>query len=150
MPQDEISVSQVNRAIKAANVGWVAAPTKVSKLTAEERKRLLGYIPAAGEESLDQRIQASAAKISAIKSAVVGAPTGFDWRNVNGHNYITPVKDQKHCGSCVAFGTTAAVEGTFRVQSGNPNLAVDLSEASLFFVSVKAQAPELAVMAVGV
>jgi len=133
MPQDEISVSQVNRAIKAANAGWVAAPTSVSKLTAEERKRLLGYIPAAGEESLDQRIQASAAKISAIKSAAVGAPAGFDWRNVNGHNYITAVKDQKHCGSCVAFGTTAAVEGTFRVQSGNPNLAVDLSEASLFF-----------------
>ena len=133
MPQDKISVSQINSLIKAANAGWVAAPTSVSKLTAEERKRLLGYIPGPGEESLDQRIQASAAKISAIKSAVVGAPTGFDWRNVNGHNYITPVKDQKHCGSCVAFGTTAAVEGTFRVQSGNPNLAVDLSEASLFF-----------------
>jgi C1A family cysteine protease len=132
MPQDKVNVSQLNSLIKAANAEWVAGKTSVSELTAEQRKKLLGYVPGAGEESLDQRIHASAAKISAIKSAV-GAPAAFDWRNANGHNYITPVKDQKHCGSCVAFGTTAAVEGTFRVQSGNPNLAIDLSEASLFF-----------------
>jgi C1A family cysteine protease len=69
----------------------------------------------------------------------IGSPSAFDWRNQGGQDYITAVKDQGACGSCVAFGTTAAVEGTFRVQRGNPSLAVDLSEASLFYCIAASQ-----------
>jgi hypothetical protein len=56
---------------------------------------------------------------------------------VNGSNYITPIKDQSVCGSCVAFGTTATVEGTFQVQSGRA--IVSLSEAQLFYCFAEAQ-----------
>ena len=132
MPQD-IDASQLNTLIKAANAAWVAGKTSVSELPQQQQLNHLGYVPAGGEETLEERIAASAAKIGAIGGGVIGAPAAFDWRNVNGQNYITPITDQKYCGSCVAFGATAAVEGTFRVQRGNPGLAVDLSEASLFF-----------------
>jgi C1A family cysteine protease len=132
MPQD-LDVNQLNTLIKGANASWVAGQTSVSELPPDQQKSRLGYKPGPGEESLEQRIQASAAKLASILATIGAAPSSWDWRNVNGQNFITPIKDQGGCGSCVSFGCTATVEGTFRVQRNNPGLAVDLSEASLFF-----------------
>ena len=73
---------------------------------------------------------------AAMKSqaiTAIAAPAAYDLRNVGGNNYVTPIKDQASCGSCVAFGTTATVESRVRLQRGDPNLAIDLSEAHLFF-----------------
>lgn len=132
MPEN-IGIDQLNLLIQNANAGWVAGTTNVSELPPDQQKRRLGYVPAGGEESLEQRIQASAAKVGAIGASIGAAPAAFDWRNVNGQNYVTPITDQGQCGSCVAFGSTATVEAKFRIQRGNPGLNVDLSEASLFF-----------------
>jgi C1A family cysteine protease len=77
---------------------------------------------------------------TATATATVAAPAAsFDLRQVSGGAYITPVKDQGGCGSCVAFGSAAAVEGTLRWQTRDPNLAVDLSEAQLFYCIAVAQ-----------
>jgi C1A family cysteine protease len=62
-------------------------------------------------------------------------PAAWDWRNVGGKNYVSPVRDQGGCGSCVAFGTTAAVESHHRIETNLPTEALDLAEASLFFVA---------------
>ena len=40
-------------------------------------------------------------------------PLAFDWRNVGGHAYIGPVRDQGICGSCYSFGANAAAEGAY-------------------------------------
>lgn len=132
MPQD-IDISQLNTLIRDADAGWVAAQTSVSDLTADQQARRLGYVPGPGEESLEQRIAASTAKKAAVAAPAAGAPAAFDWRNHNSHNYVTPIRDQGGCGSCVAFGTVATVEARMRIQRNNPSLDVDLSEASLFF-----------------
>jgi C1A family cysteine protease len=132
MPQD-LDHNQLNALIQSANAGWTAGPTSISELPPEEQIRRLGYKPGPGEESLEQRIQASAVKASALKAGIAAAPASFDWRNVSGNNYVTPIRDQGGCGSCVSFGTTAAVESAFRIQRGNPGLDVNLAEASLFF-----------------
>jgi C1A family cysteine protease len=132
MPQD-LDFTQLNTLISSANAQWKAGPTSVSELPADQQRSLLGYNPQGGEESLDARIASSVAKLASIQATIGAAPAAFDWRNVNGQNYITPIRNQGGCGSCVSFGSTATVEGTFRVQRGNPNLNVDLSEASLFF-----------------
>lgn len=139
MAQDRLEPSQLNAILKAENAGWEAGDNPLLALSEEERKRHLGYVPGAAEESLEQRIAASQARLMETRAAAAAAPAAFDWRNYNGKNWITQVKDQGGCGSCVAFGTAATVEGRLRVQIGNPDYAVDYAEAHLFYCIAKSQ-----------
>jgi len=59
-------------------------------------------------------------------------PTSLDWRNKDGQNWITPIKSQGTCGSCVAFGSVAAFEANIRIANSDPNLDINLSEQHLF------------------
>ena len=62
--------------------------------------------------------------------AAAELPATFDWRDVDGVNYVTPVKHQGFCGSCWAFGPVAAIESRILIDHG---IEVDLSEQ--YFVS---------------
>jgi len=55
----------------------------------------------------------------------------FDWRDVNGQDFTTPVRDQADCGSCWAFAALGAVESKLEITSGDPDLNPDLSEQHL-------------------
>jgi cathepsin C len=44
-------------------------------------------------------------------------PENFDWRNVDGINYVSPIRNQGSCGSCYAFGSSAMMEARVRVLS---------------------------------
>jgi len=46
-----------------------------------------------------------------------GLPTEWDWRNVNGVNYETPVWNQGNCGSCYAVAGVTSLAARFRVAS---------------------------------
>jgi len=65
---------------------------------------------------------------AADDSPVVGLPSAFDWRNVNGGNYVTPVRDQGNCGSCWAFATTGALESKALITFNWPGKSLNLSE----------------------
>jgi C1A family cysteine protease len=139
MALERMSVAALTTAINEAGATWTAGVTSVSELSHEEKLFRLGAVPPAGE-SLEKREKLAAVNRGIrAATAISTAPSALDLRNLNGQNFITPVKDQRGCGSCVAFGSAAAVEGTFRRQRGNPNLAVDLSEAQLFYCIAKAQ-----------
>jgi C1A family cysteine protease len=139
MAPEKLDPAQLQAILLHENAGWQAGVTSVSQLSPEEQVLRLGYVPGPGEESLEARIQVAQANLAAAMAAAVGYPSSYDLRNVGGKNFITPVKDQGGCGSCVAFGTAATVEGAFRVQRGDPNFAVDFSEAHLFYCIAKAQ-----------
>jgi cathepsin C len=45
-----------------------------------------------------------------VKKIAETLPLSFDWRNVNGQNFVSPVRNQESCGSCYAFASMAMNE----------------------------------------
>ncbi len=52
-------------------------------------------------------------------------PTQFDWRNNDGFNGLTPIRNQDGCGSCWAFATVGVVEAMIKIYE---LVEVDISE----------------------
>lgn len=52
-------------------------------------------------------------------------PDRFDWRDINGVDYTTPIRSQGMCGSCWAFATVAPLESNIKFKDG---IDIDLSE----------------------
>lgn len=116
-------LAQIQRAIQARGAEWSVGESWVTKLNPENRRRLLGEITL-GETPWDQSKQ--------MPSALGAAPAAVDWRNKNGHNWITPIRNQEGCGACVAFGATATLESLVRIEQNDPTISIDLSEMHLF------------------
>lgn len=56
--------------------------------------------------------------------AAKALPKEFDWRNIGGKNYLSPVRNQRSCGSCYAFATMAMFESRIRVLTNNTKTPV--------------------------
>ncbi|GKT07291.1 C1 family peptidase [Desulforhabdus sp. TSK] len=121
---EEGELGRIRKAIGGKRARWSAEETSVSKLPLEQKRKRVGLIkPTAQESQNDEELLTASAPIS------LAAPVGsFDWRS-NGMNYVTPVKDQKACGSCWAFATTAALESQVAIATGGVNK--DLAEQTL-------------------
>ncbi|KAM4795299.1 dipeptidyl peptidase 1 [Rhinophrynus dorsalis] len=44
-----------------------------------------------------------------------GLPDAWDWRNIGGANFVSPVRNQGSCGSCYSFATMGMLESRIRV-----------------------------------
>jgi hypothetical protein len=76
-------------------------------------------------------VSVSALKNNTIESSVV-LPSAFSWRDINGTDYTTSIRDQSPAPTCEAFGICAALETKMQYQLKeryNP----DLSENHLYF-----------------
>lgn len=114
-------INDIQNAIRAMGHSWTAGKTSVSELTPIQKSRRLGLIKVEAERPNNMEVV-----------GLLGHPAAVDWRK-NPGNYVTSIKDQSDCGSCVAFGTCAMIEAADKIAQKNPSLAIDLSEADLFF-----------------
>ena len=129
MPAD---LEELRAKAKVLGLRWRPGETANSHLSRLHARTRTGAVPPAGAASLVQRAAVAADRAEAFAAVAASLPPRVDWRANNG-NYVTPVRDQAFCGSCVAFGTVAALESMIKIKAGAPSLAVDLSEAQLFF-----------------
>jgi C1A family cysteine protease len=115
---------EIRRHLSRQNREWVAADNPISRLSPEERALRLGAVEPTHSAPFEGEIHHN-----------VGAapPRSFDYRNIGGQNYVTAIRDQGQCGSCVAFGTLGAMEATISRQKKQNNPTLYLSEADLFF-----------------
>jgi C1A family cysteine protease len=68
-----------------------------------------------------------------VRPRIAEFPAAWDWRDVDGANWTTGIRDQEACGACVAFGAVAVLESMLKKHYGDAELQPELSEAHLFF-----------------
>ena len=102
---------------------WRAAIyPELNDMTFGERLRRAGGVPKYGRPKLPHPVQLS----EEMEKAVGDLPDYFDWRNINGVNFVSPVRNQDQCGSCYAFASMAMMEARLRIATNN-SLQVVLS-----------------------
>ncbi|MFP4645423.1 MAG: C1 family peptidase [Candidatus Woesearchaeota archaeon] len=65
------------------------------------------------------------------ESLFESAPATLDWRNHDGLDWITSIKDQASCGACWAFAVLAVFEAKININANDTGLDLDLSEQDL-------------------
>lgn len=142
-----LPVSELNEQLKQNSAEWSLDPELLKGVDLEALRK--EYRTGCQKErrgtlqALNPRMRPKAAAMPRMamplmamqRAPMAPLPRSCDWRNMNGKNYVSDVKNQGGCGSCVAFAVAAAMESHYRIErrkdySQEP---IDLSEASLFF-----------------
>ena len=131
MAMDEIDA--IRSMIKEKRLSWLAGETSLSRLSTPEKLKHLGLVVPEDEKKKIQELMAREKAQTLEPAPVFIYPGEWDWRQVSGKNWTTPIRDQRQCGSCVAFATVALIESNLEIFRRNPDLNPDLSEADLFF-----------------
>ena len=128
-----ISLSEVTKAISEQGASWEAGETEVSRyasLPVDE----VGLFGLSISDEQARVLLAEAATLQMRTFHVTAPPPpAIDWRMHHGINYVTSIKNQRTCGSCVSFATCASLKSRVAIQQGKDNPQLDLSEAHLFF-----------------
>ena len=64
-------------------------------------------------------------------ACLVASADSFDWRNVGGNSYVTPIRNQSMSATCAAFGATAVLESKYMITRNDYSYNPNLSEQSL-------------------
>jgi C1A family cysteine protease len=133
MAESNASIRTIAAAVERERLPWTPGPTALTGLPPDEQRQYLGLIVTPEEqEQLAAETQRLAARERSM-FAVAAPPPAFDWRNVGGQNYVTPVRNQGGCGSCVSFCTCAVIESAVRIKLQNPTYNITLSPGFLQF-----------------
>jgi hypothetical protein len=117
-------VEKIRQAIAEKGANWQVEETPYSHLSLAEKRAMLGLLPGLADEEALNRRPRFGRQIDDVDEEV-------DWRDRNGSNWVTPVKNQGQCGSCWAFGGVAAMESNILIYANLPDYPLDLSEQYL-------------------
>ncbi|MFQ6092938.1 MAG: C1 family peptidase [bacterium] len=120
----ETALRAIQRAIEEKGAHWTAGMTEIFMLPPELQRQMCGCT-----DSITER------RIPGLQQMIRSPwlPEKFDWRNKDGEDWMTGVRNQGRCGSCVAFATIGTLEGQINIYNNNPTLNLDLSEQHIFF-----------------
>ncbi|MEA1908209.1 MAG: C1 family peptidase [Euryarchaeota archaeon] len=117
------TIDAIQDAIDAEGSNWTAGTTSVSELTVDEKRQLCGA--RIGDVPEDAQLMRPP-----LQSGV-SCDLSFDWRNKDGKDWMTPVKNQGLCGSCWAFSALGIVEVAINIHFNDSDKDIDLSEQHL-------------------
>lgn len=104
--------------IAALDLPFTVADNWVVQLPPAERLRLYGA-----------RVPTSAEGLPVWPSpAARDLPAAWDWRDVDGRNYVSGVRNQAVCGSCWVFAAMAAFESQMMITTDRPEADDDRAE----------------------
>jgi len=108
-----VDITSLQATIDRAGANWSAGNTWPWALPEGERKKLCGTV--LREPDPEHRIEAEA-----LRAPDIELPAHLDWRDVNGDDWTTPIKDQGLCGSCWTFAAVAVLECLLDIESSDP------------------------------
>lgn len=82
--------------INERNSSWIADVNFFSNLTTEEFRQTVLMRPEFSTNGTSVPFN----EVYPNFTRQAPTPLRWDWRNVDGHNYVTPVSNQGQCGSC--------------------------------------------------
>jgi|SRR6516165_10590574 hypothetical protein len=123
MANGQLDFADIQRDIERNNAQWIAGDNPIWQLSEEQQLRRLG-----AAEPAHFRFPGPIHYHPGTR-----LPNAFDYRKIERKNYVTKIRDQGNCGSCVAFGSLGAIEATVSRHRKHANPKLDLSEAHLFF-----------------
>lgn len=114
-------LESIQREIYEHNAKWVA---DYNNIFTKERNNVEFYLGANSENITNENNE------SIWQTST--SPPSYDWRDIDGKNYITSIKNQASCGSCVGFASIAVLEAVVQIET-DEIFDCDLSESHLFF-----------------
>lgn len=134
--QTRYIANKLNENLKKRNMTWRAGVTSMTEKTFAEKKdmfggtvpELYGFDYYVGGIFVMPSNDQSIMTLNATTSNQFVAE--WDWRNRHGKNWMTPVRNQRECGSCWAHSVVAVVEAFVNLYY-NCLLDYDLSEQEI-------------------
>jgi C1A family cysteine protease len=133
----EKELDSILKEIQRIPTRWQPRLTKIAIKLPEDRKRLLGVRP--DRDMLTRirqlKLDTPIRRVHRLNRAKRETDSeNWDWRNEQGRDWTTPIRDQGDCGSCVAFGVLGTIESRQKIHVHRSHAAApNLSEAHLFF-----------------
>lgn len=114
----------LQKELRRSRASWSAGRTSMSDLSRTEKQQILGasVTEVQTNGNYGQRTKLIHDALSEV----------FDWRDQNGKNFVTPVKNQGRCGSCVAFAAASVFETQMNITTNSIGLGWGFSPQHLF------------------
>lgn len=101
--------------INAVQKSWKATPYPAHEMYTLKELHFRAGGPAS---RIPVRVPPTPMTASLAKMAAA-LPEHWDWRNVDGVNFLSPVRNQESCGSCYSFATMGMLEARVRILTNN-------------------------------